>query len=429
MGARRVPPPVQDASVNLDDPMNMKSLDGALAGIRVLDLTQALAGPFCTQILADHGADVVKIEPFVSGDMARTAGPFHPEDSDHSQSGYFHSINRNKRSVVIDLKTPEGQALLLRMVPQFDVVVENFRAGVMERFGLGYEVLREANPRLVYGTVRGFGDPRSGASPYADWPAFDVVAQAMGGMIGVTGPDAANPTKIGPGVGDTVPALYLTIGILAAVLRARATGTGQFVDVSMVDAVLAVSERIVHQHSFGGTVAEPEGNHHPFIVPFGIFPARDGHVAIAAHNDAFFDIIAAALEAPHLLENPLTAERQARSANRAAAIAAISAVTRCFSKDELRARLGGKVPFGPVYHVADIEQDPHFAARDMIQPITVPGISSPMRIAGIPIKFSETPGRIRHAGPGQGEHSTEVLAELGLSEAEIAGLRAVSAIR
>lgn len=402
---------------------------GSLAGLRVLDLTQALAGPFCTQILADHGADVVKIEPPVSGDMARMAGLFHPDDTARTESGYFHSINRNKRSVVIDLKAEAGRDLLLRMLPEFDVLVENFRTGVMDRLGLSWEKIHSINPRLVYGCVRGFGDPRMGDNPYIDWPAFDVVAQAMGGMIGITGEGPETPTKIGPGVGDTVPALYLTIGILSAVLNARQTGMGQFVDVAMLDAVLAVSERIVHQRSFGQVIAQPEGNHHPFIVPFGIFRARDGHIALACHKDSFFKQFCTALGAVDLVANPILATTESRRTNRKEAIALIGQVTEQFTKAELQERLGGLVPFGPVLRIDEIAQDPYFTAREMIVPIEVPPISSPMQVAGVPIKFSETPGGVHCRGPKQGEHTNEVLVALGIEIAEIESLRDVGAIK
>ena len=247
---------------------------GPLQGLRILDLTHALAGPFCTQVLADLGADVVKLEPPQTGDMARLSGPFHPSDEERMDSGYFHSINRNKRSIVLDLKNEQGREILKALLPSFDVLVENFRAGVMDSLGLSYETLARKCPKLVYAAIRGFGDPRGGISPYVDWPAYDVVAQAMGGIIGITGTDAEHPTKVGSGVGDTIPALYLAIGILAAVLHAREKGHGQFVDVAMVDAVLGACERIVHQRSFGKVNAVPEGNHHPFITPFGIFPRK-----------------------------------------------------------------------------------------------------------------------------------------------------------
>src|SRR5215472_16844727 len=276
---------------------------GSLSDIRIIDLTQMLAGPYGTMILADHGADVLKVEA-PEGDMTRNAGPYRKDDSKRVLGGYFQSIDRNKRSICLDLKQEEGRAAFLKLIGTADAVTENFRAGVMERLGLGYEVLRKVNPRLVYGALRGFGDKLTGASPYLDWPAFDVVAQAMGGIMAITGPDAATPTKIGPGVGDIIPGIMLAFGVLAAVHHARRTGEGQFVDVGMTDAVLAVCERMVYQHSVLGLTPGPEGNHHPFIAPFGMFPARDGFVTIAAQQPQFFTMLCERLEAPHIASDP-----------------------------------------------------------------------------------------------------------------------------
>ncbi len=402
---------------------------GPLQGLRILDLTQALAGPFCTQILADLGADVVKVEPPQTGDIARLSGPFHEADKEMIDSGYFHSVNRNKRGIVIDLKNDEGKDILRSLLPSFDVLVENYRAGVMEKLGLGYESLAKDNPKLVYGAIRGFGDPRSGASPYVDWPAFDVVAQAMGGIVGVTGPDATHPTKVGPGVGDTVPALYMGIGILSAVLRARETGRGQFVDVAMVDAILGVSERIVHQHSFGKINPAPEGNHHPFITPFGIFPASDGAVSIACPGDEFFGALCVALDAPELANHPDYKDRIGRRANRAALIQAVEALTSGFTKAELKVRLGGRLPFSPIYSMNDIAADPHFAIRGMLAEIECSTIPEKVQVAGIPIKLSETPGKVVRRGPRQGEHTDEVLTETGFSADEIAAWRSSGALK
>ena len=205
---------------------------GALAGLRVVDLTQMLAGPYCSMLLADQGADVVKIEP-PEGDLTRNLGPFLESDKARAFGGYYQSINRNKRSIVLDLKHDDGKAVLRQLAAEADVVIENYRVGVMERLELSYESLAAENPRLVYAAVRGFGDPRTGTSPYAEWPAFDVVAQAMGGIMGITGPDAETPMKIGPGVGDIVPAMLAAVGVLSAVYRAQKTGEGQFVDVAM----------------------------------------------------------------------------------------------------------------------------------------------------------------------------------------------------
>jgi crotonobetainyl-CoA:carnitine CoA-transferase CaiB-like acyl-CoA transferase len=403
-------------------------VNGVLEGLRILDLTTAFAGPFCTQVFADHGADVVKIEP-PGGDATRRAGPWHKTDTSKRHSGYFHSVNRNKRGMVLDLKSDAGKAVLRQMVPQFDVVIENFRAGVMERLELSYESLKELNPKLVYASIRGFGDPHTADSPYIDWPAFDVVAQAMGGVMGVTGPDAHTPTKVGPGIGDSIPALYCAIGILGAVLRARETGQGQYVDVAMVDGILAVCERMVYQLSVGEVVAKPEGNHHPFLVPFGVFPASDGQAAIACPDDDFFGQLGTLLDAPDFVADVRFATTQQRMANRLDCIAAMSAITARFSKAELKARLGGKVPFGPVYNMAEIATDPHFAARKMLVNIDCPGLADPVQITGTPIRFSETPGGVRHCGPDLGQHSDEILAEAGFRKQAISELRASGAVK
>ena len=393
---------------------------GALAGLKIIDLTQMLAGPYGTMVLADHGALVIKVEP-PTGDMTRAPGPFRADDAERTLGGCFQSIDRNKKSVVLDLKTEAGRAALKALVADADAIVENFRAGVMDRLGLGYETLREVNPRLVYGCLRGFGDRRTGASPYVDWPAFDVVAQAMGGIMAITGPDPQTPTKVGPGVGDIVPGIMLAFGVLAAIHHARRTGQGQFVDVSMVDAVLAVCERTVWQSSVEGVVPGPEGNHHPYLCPFGMFPAADGFITVAAQQDGFFQVFCEAIEAPHLPQDPRFDSQPARTANRRELIPELNRATGRFSKAELMARLGGHVPFGPVMNIADIEADPHFAAREMLVEVEQPG-SNPVRIPGVPIKMTLTPGRVARRSPLLGEDTRRFLTEAGLSDTEIDAL-------
>jgi crotonobetainyl-CoA:carnitine CoA-transferase CaiB-like acyl-CoA transferase len=298
----------------------------------------------------------------------------------------------------------------------------------MERLGLAYETLAALNPKLVYCAIRGFGDPRTGVSPYVEWPAYDVVAQAMGGMMGITGLAGGQPIKIGPGVGDTVPALYAALGIVSAVLHARETGRGQFLDVAMTDAILGVSERIVHQHSFGHLTPGPEGNHHPFLLPFGVYPAADGFVALACPSDAFFRSLCAALGAPEVLDDPDFATSKARAGNREAVIARISELTARLTKAELQARLGGVAPFGPVLDIAEIAADEHFAARNMLAPIELPGVPEPLRIAGQPIKFAGTPAGVRRRGPELGEHTASVLRQHGATEDDIARWRRAGAI-
>lgn len=390
---------------------------GALSDIKILDLTQMLAGPYGTMILADHGAQVIKVEG-PDGDITRSAGPYKDGDDVQALGGYFQSVDRNKRSICLDLKTEDGKRIFKELVKHVDAVTENFRAGVMDRLGLSYEVLREINPRLVYGALRGFGDRRTGHSPYQDWPAFDVVAQAMGGVMAITGPDATTPTKVGPGIGDIVPGIMLGFGVLAAIHHARRTGVGQFVDVSMVDAVLAVCERMVWQHSVQGLRPGPEGNHHPFLCPFGMFPAADGFVTIAAQQDEFFAILVAGLEAPELLADPDFKDRIVRTHNRLRLIDELNRRTSRFTKAQLIERLAGKIPFGPVMDIAEIMVDPHFAAREMIVDVEQPG-AAPIQIAGVPVKMTETPGGVMRRSPLLGEDTAASLAALGMSQEQI----------
>lgn len=360
---------------------------GALAGVKVLDLTQMLAGPYCTQLLADQGAEVWKIEP-PGGDVARSIGPFHPKDRERAYGGYFQSINRNKRSIVLNLKEPSGRDTLLGLAAEADIVVENFRTGVMERLGLSYETLRERNPRLVYGSIRGFGDPRGGQSPYADWPALDVVAQAMGGMMGITGPNPETPLKIGPGVGDTIPALFLAFGLICALHQARSTGHGQYVDVAMVDSIFAICERIAHQYSYSGAVARPEGNRHPLLSPFGLLPASDGWVTVACPSEGFWRELCERLGLPELLTDERFATNEARVKHNEEVYSILGERTARSTKLELTDLLGGHLPFGPVYSAADIFADPHFRARGMLCEVEHPGVEAPLLLAGSPIKLT-----------------------------------------
>ncbi|MFZ5930083.1 MAG: CaiB/BaiF CoA transferase family protein [Pseudomonadota bacterium] len=399
--------------------------NGALKGLKVIDLTMMLAGPFATMLLGDQGATIIKIEPVKGGDMTRTVGlaqkgmPF---------GGYFQSINRNKLSIALDLKSEAGKDVLRRLVKDADVLVENYRVGVMDRLGLSYESLAKINPKLVYATVRGFGDPRTGKSPYADWPAFDVIAQAMGGIMGITGPDANTPLKIGPGVGDIVPAMLMTIGILSAVRHASMTGEGQFVDVGMYDAVLALCERIVYQHSYDGAVPGPEGNSHPLLCPFGLFPAKDGWVSIACPRDHFWKILAENMGRPELGEDERYALNAARVARNAEVVALVSEWTKTLTKKQLAQCLGGQIPFGPVNNVVDIFNDPHTAVREMLPEVDQPG-RDPVRIAGTPIRMTKTPGGVARRGALLGEDTDAILQDAGYSAEQILALRNSGAVR
>lgn len=394
------------------------SLSGALKGVRVLDLTHALAGPFCAQVLADHGADVVKVEP-LEGDFFRRMGPFRDDDRERHFGGLFQSCNRNKRAIAVDLKHPEGQALLRRLVQDADALVENYRAGVLERLGLGYEALKSINPRLVYTSVRGFGDRAGGVSPYMHWPAFDIVAQAMGGWMGITGEDASHPFKVGGGAGDTVPGLFAAFGTMAALWHARATGEGQYVDVAMTDSILALSELVVSQYSYRGASPAPTGNGIPGFAPFGTIRVKDGVIAIAAPHDPQWLELCRLMGRPELAADARFGSEAARWENRAALEEAIEAFTRLHTKEELRVLFGGRIPFSPIYTAQDIFDDPHFEARGMLPRVEHPGCAEPTAVPGVPVKLSLTPGSVRQRAPKLAEHTCAVLSEAGLDDAEV----------
>jgi crotonobetainyl-CoA:carnitine CoA-transferase CaiB-like acyl-CoA transferase len=407
--------------------MTVPNTTGALEGLIVIDLTQMLAGPYTTMMLADQGARVIKVEP-PGGENTRKAGPRAPGALGIEQGGYgayFASVNRNKESIVLDLKSPAGKAALLRLLDRADVVVENFRSGVMERLGLSFEVLSQRCPKLVYATLRGFGDPRTGLSPYAEWPAYDPIAQAMGGIMGITGPVAGGaPTKIGPGVGDIVPGMFLAFGITAACWRAQRTGRGQFVDVAMTDAVLALCERIVFQYSVTGTAPGPEGNGHPLLCPFGLFPAQDGWISLGVPNDRFWVPLTKKIGRPELALDPRYVSNDERMARRAEVEALVGDWTRQHTRAELTALLGGDIPFAPVYTAADVFADPHYRARGMLVETEFPGAARPLVLAGTPVKMSETPGAVRSRAPLVGEHTDAVLREFGFDAADRAQLGA-----
>lgn len=382
-----------------------------LAGIRVVDLTQMLAGPYVTMLLADMGADVIKVES-PDGDFIRKQGPFTEDDDLRAFGGYFQSINRNKRSVVLDLRSPQGRSDLERLVASTDVVVENFRNGVMERLGLPYERLCEVNPRIVYAAVRGFGDSRTGEGPLTSWPAYDLTAQAMSGLMHTTGEADGPPTKVGPGIGDTIPALFCLAGLLAALVKSKTTGEGSFVDVAMYDAMLAICERQIYQYSYTGNVAGRHGGTHPLLSPFDVLECADGWVTIAAPNDGLWAKLCAAIGRAELAEDARTAKSVDRVANSAFVHDVLQGWTGPRTKSQIAGELGGIVPIGPVNTVEDIFADPHVHARSMLVTVEQPGSARDVTIAGRPIKFLGVEERPAVRAPLLGEHTAEVLAEL-----------------
>jgi len=389
----------------------MTKRTGPLHGLRVLDLTQALAGPYCTMLLADLGADVVKIEP-PGGDMTRAMGPFTHEDTERSYGGYFASINRGKRSIVLDLKDEGDRSTLLELVKTAEVLVENSRAGVMDRLGLSYETLAEVNPALVYGAIRGFGDPRTGESPYATWPSYDIVAQASGGLVSITGSGEGEVAKCGPSVGDIFAGTLNAVGVLAAVIDARATGVGQFIDVAMYDAVLSLCEGAAYNYSYTGRVRRPTGNGHPMIAPFDIFPTADGHCALGTPSDEMFATLCQTIGLAGLAADDRFDSRGGRLSNRPALNVELTAWTRSVTTAEVVRLLGGVVPVGPVNDMAAIYADPHVSAREMLVEVDQPDGSRPVTLAGQAIKMTKSETGPRSRPPRLGEHNGEILAEL-----------------
>ncbi|MGI9578275.1 MAG: CaiB/BaiF CoA transferase family protein, partial [Microthrixaceae bacterium] len=359
---------------------------------------------------ADLGADVVKVEAPGAGDYMRAMPPAKGE-----MSGGFWAVNRGKRSIVLDLKDDADRATFISLARSADVVVENSRAGVMDRLGVGYERLAEENPALVYLAIRGFGDPRTGESPYVDWPAYDIVAQSMGGIVAITGADAQSPTKCGPSVGDIFTGALGAVGLLAAVMSARESGQGQFVDVAMYDAVLSLCEGAAYIYSYLGHVSGPAGNGHPLIAPFDVFPTTDGHCAFGSPSDAVFAELCRLMDRPDLAVDERFAGFLDRLTNRPALNEELIAWTRRRSTAEIVDLLGGVVPVGPVNDMADIYADPHVRVREMLVEVDQPDGSRPVTLAGQPIKMTSTPTGVRARPPRLGEHTDAILDEAGLS--------------
>jgi crotonobetainyl-CoA:carnitine CoA-transferase CaiB-like acyl-CoA transferase len=385
---------------------------GPLTGIRILDCTQAIAGPWSTMMLADLGADVIKIEA-PRGDLQRPMAPYTREDEERAYGGSFSVYNRNKRGIVLDFTLPSDKEIFLELVDSADAVVENMRAGVMDGLGLGWEVLHTRNPRLVYGAIRGFGDPRTGQSPYSDWPAYDVIAQSMGGLVAQNGNGPDNRIQVGPFVGDIYPGTIGAMGVLAALFHAERTGQGQFVDVAMVDSIMALAEMGVMRYSYlGRPDTPPSGNSSDFAVPFDVFETQDGSIAIAAPTDKHWRELAVAMGHPEWQRAEDKATIRARVLNREPIDAALTEWTKSLSTKEIMERIGGKVPCGPVNLPGDLFGDEHVKSRGMLVAVDQPSGRPIVQVAS-PIKMTETPTGVHRRAPKLGEHTNEVIAELG----------------
>ena len=390
---------------------------GPLSGIRIIDFTRALAGPFCTMLLADLGADVIKIEP-PEGDFSRFSEPYPEDDDERAFGGYFASINRNKRGIMVDLKDPAERTPIHDLIDSADCVVENFRVGVMEKLGFGYETLAARNPALVYAAIRGFGDPRTGASPFAEWPSYDVVAQAMGGIVSMTGSEDGQVLKVGASDGDLYPGTVAALGIVSALLHAKLTGQGQFLDVCMVDAITALCEAAVYRYTYAGTVTRPLGNSHPQLAPFDVYRTADGFCAIAAPTQNHWALLCAHIDRVDLIHDPRTLSNKDRVTNAAFVKEVVSGWTAAHTTAEIVGILGGSVPVGPVNDAEALFASPHLHARNMLVAVEHPGSARPVVLPNSPIRMTATPPGIYRRPPKLGEHNDEVFAEIKPRETE-----------
>ena len=389
---------------------------GPLDGIRVLELGQLIAGPFASRLLAEFGAEVIKIEPPGTGDPLRKWRMLH-----EGTSVWWASQSRNKRSVTLNLRDPEGQAIARRLAAEADVVIENFRPGALEGWGLGWDTLHELNPKLVMLRVSGYGQ----TGPYRDLPGFGVIGEAMGGLRNLSGEPGRTPVRVGVSIGDSLAALHGVIGILLALRhRDQQGGEGQMIDVALYESVFNMMESLLPEYSVFGAVRQAAGSSLPGIAPSNAYRCRDGKFALIAGNgDSIFRRLMEVIERPDLAAEPALAQNDGRVANVERLDAAIGEWTARHSLDDVLAHLNeARIPAGKIYDVADIATDPHYHARDMILDSTLDD-GTPVQLPGVLPKLNATPGTIRSRAPTLGQHTDDVLASLGLDDTQRAALR------
>jgi formyl-CoA transferase/CoA:oxalate CoA-transferase len=392
----------------------------ALDDITVLDLSHALAGPFCSTMLADFGADVIKVEP-PTGDISRAWGP----PFVGTEPAYFLNLNRNKRSVVIDLKHPEGTALFFRLMERSDVVLENFRVGTLAKLGIDYETARERHPGIVYCSVSGFGQD----GPYRDRAALDLIVQAESGMISVTGEPGSHGVRAGVSIADMTGGMHAAFAVMTALHARQRTGGGQAIDVSMLDGQLGLLHGMIGAYLVDGEVPEPMGTAYKALLPYQTFRTKTRDIAIAVGSDKLWRAFCPLLGVPEMTEDARYVTNTARNRNRASLIARLQEVFLTKSYEEWETiLLPAGIPMGAINTLDKVVEHPQVKARNMMVESEHP-TAGKVRMVGVPIKMSATPGAVRRPAPLLGEHTDEVLRErLGLDEAEISRLRAAGAI-
>ena len=395
-------------------------MKGPLEGIKVVELAQIMAGPTCGMLLADMGADVIKVEKLPGGDDTRS----YTEPSQAGESAAFMILNRNKRGIAVNLKKPGGLEVVKRLLAGADVVTENYRKGTLEKLGLGYEVLRELNPRLVYCAVSGYG--RTG--PYADKGGFDLIAQGFAGIMSITGEPGGPPAKSGTSIADINAGILAALGIVSALVARATTGRGQVVETSLMEA--AIQQTYWQSAIFfaTGENSGPTGSAHILTAPYQAFPTSDGWINIGGANQSNWERIVKVIGRPELAADARFRTNGDRMKNLAALTPLIAERLRARPSAEwIRAFEDAGVPVGPVNKIGDMLADPQVAARDMVVEVEHPKVGA-MKTLGLPIKFSDTPGKVRRPAPLLGEHTDEVLGALGYGAAEIAALRAEGAV-
>jgi len=385
---------------------------GPFSGILVVDLTRVLAGPYCALLLAELGARVIKVEPPVKGDDSRHYGPYLTAKSGAVKSGYFASVNRGKESIALDLKSDADRKVFEALLARADVLIENYRGGTMEKLGYGYDALKDRYPKLIYAAVSGFGH----TGPYAKRPAYDMIAQAMGGVMSLTGHPGGEPTRVGTSTGDITAALFATIGVASALYDRQRSGRGQKVDVAMLDSQVAVLENAISRHVATGEIPGKLGSRHPSIAPFATFATGDGHIALAAGNDALFVKTAEVLGRAEWKDDPRFDTNLARVRHVDALTAEIEAVLKTRSSREwLDALQAAGIPSGPLNDVAQVMADPQVLARNMIVESLDPELGA-VRMQGNPIKLSaHDDPKTRPAAPELDADRAAILRELGLA--------------
>ena len=393
----------------------------ALENLTVLDLTRVLAGPFCTMMLADMGANVIKIEVPTGGDDTRTYPPFREKNlNGQRESLYFANINRNKKGVTLNLKAPEGKAIFKELVKKADIVVENYRPGVMDKLGLGYDVLKEINPRLIYAAVSGFGC----YGPYHLRPGYDILAQAMGGMMAITGPRGGEPTRAGSALGDMLGGLHFTIGILAAVNARTITGKGQRVDVSLMDSMIAATENTALKYLESGQIPPRMGNRYAAVSPYDAFKVKDGVIIIAAGNQKLYEkLCTEVLHRPDMITDPRFVDMTGRLENQDAIQEVIEDTLKDYTMEEATQLVLSKgIPAGPILNIKQILEDPHVKEREMFVEMDHPTLGR-ITVNGCAIKLMDTKSSVRTPAPQLGQDNKAIYeGMLGMSEEEFAAL-------